>query len=86
MNETDASRSTAPNGTWFPKLLSIIPPLLVAKLLRDGHWALFFASFVPGALLTALWPPRTYRSMILGLATATAMVILVIVAHFAGWK
>lgn len=86
MKETDASRSTAPSGPLYAKLLFPIPPLLVSKLWGNGHWVLFFASFIPGALLIALWPPRTYRSLIFGLATATAMVILVIVGHFAGWK
>lgn len=84
MKVTDAMRiGAARSGGWFP-LFFIIPPLLVAKILGKGHWGLFFASFIPGSLLIALWPPRKQRTLIFGLATATAMAILVIVAQLTG--
>ena len=88
MKETDAIQSTAPDGisSTFKIVLFVIPPTLAEKLFPHGHWVLFGASLIGGALLQALWPPRTYRlPLILGLATAAAIVIPVI-AHFAGWN
>jgi hypothetical protein len=87
LREIDPLQSTAPDGT--PRILRsiifVIPPLLVSKLFRDGHWALFFTSFIPGALFVALWPPRTDTSLRAGIA-AVAAFVLAVVAHFADWK
>ena len=88
MKEPNALQSNAQDGisSTFKILLFVIPPTLVGKFLPHGHWVLFGASFIGGALLQTLSPPRTYRlPLILGLATAAAIVIPVM-AHFAGWN
>lgn len=66
MTETDAPQSAAQDGIWsrlriLPVFIFVIPPMLVSKLLGEGHWALFFASFIPGALSVALWSPSRLR-------------------------
>src|SRR6476660_5813733 len=49
MTETDAPQSTAPDGIWsrfrILPVFTFVVPLLVSKLLGDGHWVLFFGSF-----------------------------------------
>ncbi len=67
-------------------IVFFFPPFLVSKLFPHGRWAWFFASFIAGALLVAILPPRTSRSVSGGLVIAAAMLILVFIAHFAGWK
>ena len=88
MKETDPLQSTAPDGTSqiLRNIIFVIPPLVVSKMFKDGHWGLFFASFIPGALLVALWPPRTYKSLRAGIVVAVVSFLLAVVAHFADWK
>lgn len=91
MTETDAPPSTASDRIRSTLdilrfVVFFLPAFLVSKLFPHGRWALFFASFIPGALLVAGLPPRTSRSVSSGLVIAAAMLILVLIAHFAGWK
>jgi hypothetical protein len=88
VKETDTTQSTAPDGisSTLKIFLFIIPSMLAQMLFPHGHWALFGVSFIVGALLQALWPPRTYKfPLILGLAIAAA-VAFPVMAHFAGWN
>ena len=90
MKETAVLQSTALDGisSSFKIFLFVFPPTLVEVFFRHGHYhhVLFGTSFIGGALLQALYPPRTYRlSQILGLAIAAAVAIPVF-AHFAGWN
>ncbi len=66
-------------------VLFVLPPWAVEQF-GQGHWVLFGSSFIAGALLQASIPPRTYKlPLILGLATAAAIIIPV-VARLAGWQ
>jgi len=88
VKETDAQQSTALDwiSLTFKIFYFLIPPTLVETFFPHGHYVLYGASFIGGALLQALWPPRTYRlPLILGVATAAAVAIPVI-SHFAGWR
>lgn len=88
MKELEAKQLIAPDAisSTFKIFLFVIPPTLVEQAFPQRHWMLFGASFIVGALLQALWPPRTYRlTLILGLAAAAAIAIPVI-AHFARWN
>jgi hypothetical protein len=42
----------------------VTPPTLVEKVFPPGHYALLGASYIAGALLQALWPPRTYKFIV----------------------
>ena len=86
--ETDTRQATAPDSfsSTFKIFLFVLPSTLVEHIFGHGHWVLFGLSFVAGAVLQALFPPRKYRlPLILGLATVAAIVIPVI-AHFARWQ
>ena len=61
MKETDAQQSTALDwiSLTFKIFYFLIPPTLVETFFPHGHYVLYGASFIGGALLQALWPPRT---------------------------
>ena len=88
MKETDALQPVTPDGvsSALKVLLFATAPTLIGKLFPHGHWVLFGASFIIGALLQTLIPPRAYRlRLILGISAAAAVVIPV-VAYLARWN
>jgi hypothetical protein len=56
VKETNALRWTALGAisSTFKMFLFVIPRTLVGKFLPHGHWVLFGASFIGGALLQTL--------------------------------
>jgi hypothetical protein len=88
VKQTDTEQSTQPD--WISSAIKIflfvIPSTVVAQYFPRGHQLLFGGSFIVGALLQALFPPRTYRlKYILGVTIAAAIVIPVI-NRLAGWN
>lgn len=90
MKDTDAGQPTLVYSgreiNWIIKLLLFaIPPTFVAKFFPHGHHILFGSSFVVGALLQTIVPPRKYKFLLIfGIAVA-AMVLYSLVAYLAGW-
>jgi hypothetical protein len=87
LREASATPSTAGDavsGT-VKIVLYVIPSTLAIQFLPHGHHVMFGLSFIAGALLQALIPPRKHRFWwILGISTIAA-VVLPILNYLKGW-
>lgn len=88
MTQTGTVPSSEPDwiSSTVKLLLFVIPSTVVTRFFPHGHEILFGASFIAGAFLQALVPPRMYKvKYIFGIAIAAAIVIPVL-SRLAGWN
>lgn len=91
MNDMDAGRATQVYSgreiNWIIKLfLFAIPPTFVAKLFPHGHHILFGSSFILGALLQAIVPPRKSKFFLIFGIAAAGTVLYPLAAYLFGWQ
>ena len=80
---TSSAAGDAVSGT-IKTVLYVIPSTLAIHFLPHGHDVVFGLSFIAGALLQALVPPRKYKFWwILGMSTTAAVVLPIL--NLNGW-
>ena len=86
MNGGDAKQSTDPGATaWTLKLvLFVLPATMVSIYVRHGHDLIFGASFVAGALMQSLIPPRTYRLKLIFTIAILAAILIPVTSRLVG--